>query len=215
MKPFVLVVCLTALSTLAGAQTVAPESPQVDIAAERARISAERVSAEAGFLTEDTACYKKFFVNSCLNKVNTKRRAMIAELRRQEILLNDEERKLKGADQIRKTEEKLLPEKQQEAADRRTKALEDTQSRLNREKSQQQNRATVQAGEKAALEATAQRLKDNQAKARARTDKQAAAAEEAKKFNDRQKEAQERRAQHDADQLKLAKPPAKSLPLPE
>ena len=42
----------------------------------------------------------------------------MADLRRQEILLNDEERKIKGAEQIRITEEKASPEKQQEAIDR-------------------------------------------------------------------------------------------------
>lgn len=215
MKPLALAFFLAILSALASAQAVAPEGGNVNIEAERARISAERTKAEAGFLVEDAACYKKFAVNSCLGKVNARRRAMIADLRRQEIFLNDEERRIKGAEQIRKTEEKASPEKQQEASDRRAKGLEDHQSRLDREKSQQQDRATAQSGEKAAREATAQRPKANQEKARARTDKQAGAAEEAKKFNERQKEAQERRVQHDADQLKLAKPPAKSLPLPE
>lgn len=215
MKPFALAFLLVAFSALARAQAVAPEGENGNIEAERARISAERTKAEAGFLVEDAACYKKFAVNSCLAKVNTRRRAMIADLRRQEILLNDEERRIKGADQIRKTEEKSSPERQQEASDRRAKGIEDHQSRLDREKSQQQDRATAQSGEKAAREASAERLKANQEKARARTDKQAAAAEEAKKFNERQKEAQERRAQHEADQLKRTKPPAKSLPLPE
>lgn len=52
-------------------------------------------------------------------------------------------------------------------------------------------------------------------KTQARADKQAEAAEKAKKFNERQKEARERRSQHEVDQLKRGKPAAKPLPLPE
>ncbi|MGH8831870.1 MAG: hypothetical protein ACREXV_12370 [Polaromonas sp.] len=166
-------------------------------------------------MAEDAACYKRFAVNNCLNEVNTRRREAMADLRRQEISLNDEERRIRGAEQIRKIEEKSSPEKQQEAADRRAKAQQDHQSRLDREKQKQQERATTQSNEKANREASVEKLKGHQQQARARVDKQAAAAEEAKKFNQRQKEAQERRAQHESERLKRVKPPAKSLPLPE
>jgi colicin import membrane protein len=217
MKKLLVTFLVASLSTFALAQVQAPgpAARAGSIDSERERISAERTRLEAGFLTEDAACYKKFAVNSCLRDVNTRRREAMADLRRQEILLNDEERRIKGAEQIRKTEEKSSPEKQQEAADRRAKALEDYQSRQAREKEKQQNRATTQAGEKASSEASANKLGNKQQKTRARTDRQAAAAEEAAKFDARQKEARERRAQHESDQLKRTKPPAKSLPLPE
>jgi colicin import membrane protein len=217
MKKLLAAFLVASLSTfaLAQAQAPVPATRVGSIDSERERISAERTRLEAGFSTEDAACYKKFAVNNCLRDVNTRRREAMADLRRQEILLNDEERRIKGAEQIRKTEEKSSPEKQQEAADRRAKALEDYQSRLAREKEKQQNRATAQAGEKASSEASANKLENKQQKTQARTDRQAAAAEETAKFNARQKEARERRAQHESDQLKRTKPPAKSLPLPE
>lgn len=219
MKNFVIAFFLAALSLFAGGQTVAPLSaaaPQPGNSdTERARISAERARLEAGFLTEDVACYKKFAVNSCLGMVNTRRREALADLRRQEILLNDEERRIKGAEQLRRTEEKSSPEKQQEAATSRAKALEDAQSRLERDKAKQLERATVPSKAKANSEASAAKLKNNQQKAQARTEKQAAAAEEAKKFNERQKESRERRAQHESERAKQVKPPAKTLPLPE
>ena len=218
MKQLAIAFLLTTLAMLAGAQTAAPAPPTAQpgaMDAERARISADRARLEAGFLAEDAACYKRFAVSSCLGEVNARRREAMADLRRQEILLNDEARKTRGAEQIRKTEEKSSPEKQQEAIDRRAKALDDYQSRLDREKKKQEERATAQSNEKAKSEASADRLKGNQDKARARSDKQAAAAEEAKKFNERQKEAQARRAQHESERLQQTKPPAKSLPLPE
>ena len=215
MKKLIIAFLLASLSAFAFAQAPAPAARVGSIDAERERISAERARLEAGFLTEDVACYKKFAVNSCLRDVNARRREAMAGLRRQEILLNDEERRIKGAEQIRKTEEKSSAEKQQEAADRRAKAFEDYQSRLEREKEKQQNRADTQAGEKASSEAQADKLGNKQKKARARADREAAAAEGTQKFNERQKEARERRAQHESEQLKRTKPPAKSLPLPE
>ena len=191
MKQAALAFLLSTLAMLAGAQTAAPASPAAQPAsldAERARISADRARLEAGFLTEDAACYKRFFVNNCLGEVNVRRREAMAGLRRQEILLNDEERKIKGAEQIRKTEEKSSPEKLQEAADRRAQALKEQQQRLDRDKEKQQNRATAQSNEKAKSEGSADRLRSNQDKARARNEQQGAAAEAARKFNERRSE---------------------------
>jgi colicin import membrane protein len=217
MKKFAIAFFLMVLGVLAGAQTAAPlpAAEPGNTETERARISAERARLEAGFLAEDVACYKKFAVNNCLGKVNIRRREALADLRRQEILLNDEERRIKGAEQLRTTEEKSSPERQQEAASNRAKALEDAQSRLERDKNKQQERAAAPSKAKANSDTSAAKIKSNQEKAQARIDKQAAAAEEAKKFSDRQKKSQERRAQHESERLKQVKPPAKSLPLPE
>ena len=215
MKTFALTFLLTLLGELAVAQTGVVSGQSGSIDAQRAAISAQRSRLEASFLTEDAACYKKFAVNSCLGKVNTRRREAMADLRRQEIFLNDEERRIKGDEQIRKTQEKASPENQQQAADRSVKAAEDSQGRLEREKDKQQERTTLQSNEKASREANAEKLLAHQKKIQAGADKQTAAIEEAKKFNQRQKEAQERRAQHDADQLKRVKPAATPLPLPE
>lgn len=215
MKSIVIAFFLATLNGLVGAQPASLDGQQSNIDAQRGAIDAERNRLKADFLTEDAACHKKFAVNSCLGKVNTRRRQAMADLRRQEILLNDEERKIKGAEQIRKTGEKSAPEKQQEAVDLRIKANEDYQSRLEREKNKKQERATAQANEKTARDASAEKLLDNQKKARERSSKQAAAAEEAKKYTERQNDARKRRAQHEADQGKQLKPPEKSLPLPE
>ncbi|MEO6319554.1 MAG: hypothetical protein ABIR56_02705 [Polaromonas sp.] len=218
MKSFAITFVLTLLTLLGGfavAQTGVLSGQSGNIDAQRAAIIAKRSRLDAGFLTEDASCYKKFAVNNCLGKVNTRRREAWASLRRQEILLNDEERRIKGEEQVRKTQEKTSPEKLREEADRRAKAAEDYQGRLEREKDKKQERTTTQSNEKAAREANDAKLLANQKKTQARAEKQVDAAEEAKKFNQRQKEAQERRAQHEADQLKRVKPAAKPLPLPE
>ncbi|OGB08753.1 MAG: hypothetical protein A3E79_18475 [Burkholderiales bacterium RIFCSPHIGHO2_12_FULL_61_11] len=219
MRKLTIALFMATLGAFAGAQTGAPltlpAAQQGALEAERARINAERARLETRFLAEEAACYDRFFVSSCLGDVNKRRREATADLRRQEISLNDQERRIKGAEQIRKTEEKSSPERQREAADRRARALEDYQSRLDREQKKRAERGTAQSSEKANSEASAERLRANQEKAQSRTDKQAAAAEEGKKFDARQKEARERRARYESDQLKRVKPPAKSLPLPQ
>lgn len=215
MKNFAVACLLASFGMIAFAQTPAPAETPPTKDAERARIGAERAKLEAGFLAEDAECYKKFAVNSCLGKVNERRREAMGDLRRQEILLNDEERRIRGAEQIRKTEEKQSPEKLQEAADQRAKAVKDYESRLEREKKKAEERAAAKAGEQSNSDATAARLKGSQDKSQARSQRQATAAEESKKLSERQKEAQQRRAQHEADRLKQTKPPAKSLPLPD
>ena len=215
MKNFAIACFLAMSGMFAIGQPVAPAEAPPTRDAERARIGAERARLEAGFLAEDAECYKKFAVNSCLGKVNERRREAMGDLRRQELLLNDEERRIRGADQIRKMEEKQSPEKLQEAADQRAKAVKDYESRLEREKKKLEDRAAAKAGEQGKSEASATRLKGSQEKSQARSDRQGAAAEEAKKFSDKQKEAEERRAQHEKERLKETKPPAKSLPLPQ
>ncbi len=211
MKPLAMAFFCLALAGLADAQALA-DGQRGGLDERRASLSQERSRLEAGFSAEDAACHHRFAVNSCLEKVDVKRRAAMAQLRRQEILLNDEERKNRAEAQRRKTEEKLSPESLQQAARQRAAAVEDYRLRLERDKNRQQDRAASPSSQQSARDAHAQKLMEHQKKAQTRADRQAAAAEEAKKRNDRQKKADARRAQHEADQLN--RPPAKSRPLP-
>jgi colicin import membrane protein len=191
----------------------APSAPSVD--AERARIAAERGRIDAVSSTEIAACHERFLVNKCLDEINVKRREALADLRRQEISLNDQERKFKGAEQIRKTEEKNSPEKQQAAADRRAEALKEFEARTDRETQKETSRAEAAGREKSSSEAAADRLRASQEKAAARSVRRESDLEEARKFNERQREAKERKARHEQEKLLQTKPPAKTLPVPE
>ena len=215
MKSIVIAFFLTALAGHGSAQLISDEGQQNTIGTQRAAISAERARLEKGFSLEDAACYKKFAANNCLGNVNVRRRQPMEDLRRQEILLNDEERKIKGAEQIRRTEEKTSPEKRQEAVDRSASAIEDYELRLEREKNKKHERATTQSNEKTARDANAEKLLRNQKKAVERDRKQATAVEQVRNYADRQNEAQKRRANHEAEKMKQAMPPTKSLPIPD
>lgn len=200
---------------LAGIACGAGAQAQITADTERLRIGNERARLEASFTLEDTACYKKFLVNNCLDEVKVRRREALADLRRQEISLNDQERKTKGAAQIQKTEDKASPEKQQQDADRRAEALKEYEGRLEREKQKNAGRVTAQSNEKANADAAAGRVKSSQDKAGARASKQAATAEEVKKYNERLEKAKERQARYAKDQASQTKPGSKPLPTPE
>jgi colicin import membrane protein len=113
---------LSCLAMLACCLPVGAQAPQDDAAA-RAHIGAGRAQAEARYADEEKTCYGRFAVNDCLNEAKTRRRTVLADLRRQEIALNDAERKRRSAERLQQLEERNSVQKQQEAADQRAKAL--------------------------------------------------------------------------------------------
>ena len=196
--------------SLPPAVTGAPPSPQ----AERARISAERRALEDELSVAEAGCYKNFFVNDCLEKVKSRRDAAMGVLRRQEVILNAQDRKAKGAEQIRKTDEKSSLESVQRGVDKRNAAVEELRLRVERDRQKTEDRAEVKASEQANREAAAQRLEKNQEKAAARSARQAEATEAVNKSNQRLQQAKERRLRHEREMLERTKPPANPLPVP-
>jgi colicin import membrane protein len=54
------------------------------------------------------ACYQRFAVNDCLLDSRRARREVMADLRRQEVSLNDAQRKRRAAEQLLRSDEKRL-----------------------------------------------------------------------------------------------------------
>ena len=188
--------------------------PQASNDAERLRISNERVVREAAFSREDSACYQKFLVSSCLDEVKLRRQDVLADLRRQEILLNDQERKDKGAAQVKKREDKDSPDKQQQSADKRAEALKDFDERMVRDQQKIAGRVGSEANEKTKLQERASRIKSAQDKQVSRATQQAAASEEVKKYQQRIEKSQERQAKLAKEKANQPKPSANPLPIP-
>ena len=88
---------------LGAAVPAAAQAPSSD-AQERARIDAERARAESEFAVREQACYAKFAVNDCIEAARQARRSVLSDLRRQEVALNDAERRRRAADRVRETE---------------------------------------------------------------------------------------------------------------
>lgn len=192
-----------------GAQT---DTAAVSVDTERSKIVAERARLEAGYLAEDAACYQRFAVNSCLDEVNTRRRETVGDFRRQEVLLNELERKRKGSEQIRRTEDKAVLKAQQADLDPGNKAASATESRLAREQNKQGVQSKAGSVEEANNQSRKARVLANQQKAQARTATQAAEAEKLKQYNLRQQAAAEKRAKNELDRAQTDRPSAKPLP---
>ncbi len=205
MKKLITLVLLTA-SVIAHAQ------PPND--AERLRIASARADLEAGFARESAACYKNFLVNNCLDEVTRKRRAAMADLTRQEITMNKQDRDIKAAEQLRKTKEKTSPENQRQAVDKRSKARTDFDARLARDREKNAAQSTAKANEKSSFNAAESRMKGAQEKQASRIAKQAASAEELKKYNQRLAKAEERQLRVANDKAGQTKPLAQPLPVP-
>lgn len=178
-------------------------SPEA-MARERSRIAQERQREEARFAGEEAACYQRFAVNDCLREVRVRKRAAFEDLRRQEIELNDAERRQRGTEQLRRTEERMSPRAQQDDAQRREEAAQSQRERDERARAKRAERAQADAGRAAGAPRAA---------ASASGPGMAEQAENRRLFEEKQREAGERRARRDkalAD--KAAKPPASAVP---
>ena len=123
---FVLFLFCCGLS-LGAAMAQSPAQEKDSNALERSKIAAERARLEAGFQAEEAACKSRFAVNACLQEIRPRRNAAMADLRRQDLLINEAERKARGADQIQKTEDKSSLERQQQRAEQEKKAQQETE----------------------------------------------------------------------------------------
>lgn len=198
-----LLICLAFVSCAVHAQ-----DEDASVAAERARLHDQRAKVEAEYKADEKACNAKFAVNDCLAKAKAKRREAVSDLRRQEISLNDAERKRKAAERQRSIEERATaakpPASGQSEADRQLRANERAA-----ERAKQAESAPAKAAERekqvqkreAEIKASAQRRAED-------------AAQAAKEHERRVAEAKEREANMKRRQAERKKPPASSLPDP-
>jgi colicin import membrane protein len=199
---------------------------------ERQRIAQERSSLNAQLEQQRQACYQKLAVNACLNEARDQHNEKMRDLKRQEVSLNDAQRKRAGADRLRAIDERNSPEAQLKQAQQRGKALENSaqreQQRQERETSRQAKRTT--ATPEPTLQATetpANITKPEPKPAIASQVPQLATTKPAKPAPDaanaerkrqqatqREKEAQERRARMQEREANRKKPLSAPLPTP-
>lgn len=181
---------------------------------QRLAINAKRQQLQSGFSAEDAVCYTRFAVNNCLRNVDARRKASLADLRRQDVVLNDQERRRRGAEEIQRIETKQTGVSQQELAEKRAKTFSEFELRTQAFDQRQGEKKSNVDVERAATQASAERLKTAEAKAEARRRKQADAPHEATKSRARQFEAEKRRVEHAQQQAAKQPDRAKSLPVP-
>jgi hypothetical protein len=180
-------------------------------AAERSRITAERERLEADFKAAQAVCFRKFFANNCRDKLLPPYREHLADLRRQEILINEVERKISAADQLLKTEEKLNLQREQQV-EQALKVQQDaaTQDERAKQREVDQGNAAEQAAANKASMGT--RLESNQSKAAESVTKRAQAAANVEATRLRQQQAAKSRAEREQRSRDDGPPTGKSLP---
>ena len=151
--------------SLGAAMAQSPAQEKDNNALERSKIAAERARLEAGFQAEEAACKSRFAVNACLQEIRPRRNAAMADLRRQDLLINEADRKARAADQIQKTEDKSSLERQQQRAEQEKKAQQETERRSERNDQRGQSQAKSAADASANVEAAETRQKNSQSKA--------------------------------------------------
>ena len=75
---------------------------------DRARIASERAAIEAAWVARERECSTRFAVTSCVEEAQRARRAGLAELRRQEIVLDEALRRERAAARVESLEKKSL-----------------------------------------------------------------------------------------------------------
>jgi len=117
MKSKLWVGVLVGWQALASAQALPPEAAALDMGAERQRIAAERADHDAAYRQAERVCYSRFAVTDCLRKARKEQRLAMDELRRQELLLNDMERKTRALQALKRIETKLATQQEKSLQD--------------------------------------------------------------------------------------------------
>ncbi len=126
------------------------------VQAERDRIKSERDVATQMLEQQRAACYQKLAVTPCLNEARDAHNEKTRDLKRQEVALNDAQRKRAAADRLRIIEERNSPQAQQTLAERRGRALAASAEREQAQQAKQNSRPTKQTNTPAASDSTAQ-----------------------------------------------------------
>lgn len=204
MKNLIIIALLLGCASAVLAQPAQEPAPS-SIAAQRARIKQDRQRAEGRYAQEETACYQRFAVNDCLRAVRVRRRATLEDLQRQEISLNDAERKIRAGEQVDRTDEKASLKSSQEEVDKRATAHQEyrehmeraEQKKVDRQKDVEQKAGTPPRERSVTSDAPSEASK----------------AEKKKSFEEKQRQAIERKAERDkALAEKKSGKPASTLP---
>lgn len=208
MKSFLLTMGFLLAWTQAFGQGVADAA---SIQAERARTQAQRQQELTRYAQEEQACSAKFFVNDCLATVKTRRREALAELRRQDISLNDAERGRKAAQQLERTQSKSV-----DAAAALPSVPGSTEPAAERLQLKTQEKAQAQVQGDASAQTRAQEQAQRKKEHAEQDATDAVPADLAAKNQQAYRQKKAEAAQHKADlqERKKLKPKPQALPLP-
>ncbi|HEY0201435.1 MAG TPA: hypothetical protein VGC24_07060 [Burkholderiaceae bacterium] len=184
-------------------------STHVDREAQRQRIAVQRQRIEAEQAQAQDECLGRFAVTSCQTDVRARYREPLADLRRQELLLSDDERREKGA-----ARRATLDQQTREHLEAESKPLPGPGEATTRpDPASQASQRAKDAADRASQQNN--RRQEQRQSAAERNEKAAAATSQQQRYMERQRQAQEHREQNAKEQQQRAgKPAAKPLPVP-
>ena len=213
------------LLALALALLALPAAHAAEDQAERERLKAERTAIEARFNEQEKACRARFAVTDCVKDAQRERNAALGNVRRQERILNDAERKQRAAERQKELEERNSPEKKAADAERRRQAVLDQQEREARaaekaqKKSQDEASKAARAASRTSKEPSGPHGPQGTPRAPHEAKRHGPTPEEAAKnraaYEARLKAAEEHNAQLREKAAKRKKPAASDLPIPQ
>lgn len=201
------------LAPVAGLQAQDNLAQGLDLTAERERIKAERSQMEAEYSQSLRICYQKINVNSCKDDAFKIRLQKTNALRAQERVLNDQERKQRGAAALQSIEEKNSLEAQTEDIERRTRSAQQHLDKLESNLKKNEERLEKQAREAENLEKNAQREQALRERQQAHQEKAATAKAEREKHLQKMQAAKEHREQVERNRVQRGTPGAAPLPV--
>jgi colicin import membrane protein len=221
MKAYHAAWSITIILIAGGAHSVwaqAPKSPQISETPswteleqrkkERERIAGERSKANNLYAEQERECYQQFAVNDCLRDARGRLTDRLSDLKRQEVALNDVERRERAASKLRSIEEQRSLQRMQREADRREQALQDSQRRAERAAQKQAQSASAPAATSPSAPSTAA-TSAPQAPRKPGVSAQQRAADQAAEKLSRDQAAQARKIKAEQQQKKAAERKAK------
>lgn len=167
---------------------------QADEASERARIGRERAEAQARFEQRQRECAQRFAITPCVEEARAEHRQTMIQLRRQEGVLDEAQRKQRAAARLAAIEEKQRAEAQRSPVPRASQPVAPMQVRP--------PRAPVSAPRAAAAPASAADAAQKEQRKRAQ-------------FEARQREAKAHREESQRRRAERAAAGKASAPLPD
>jgi len=139
----------TVFSAAAQTQASSEEVSQAPSPAELAQreIDTQRAKVEAAYDQARAACYQRFWVNACVREAKARRRVLMEDLRRQEIVLGDAQRRERGAEQQQRIDERFTDAAIEQARQRREEAVQDSLNRQQQAEQKRQEREGITAPE--------------------------------------------------------------------
>ena len=197
------------------AWSTAWSQPATEVAAERSRISAERQHAEDRFAAEQRACRARFVVNNCLDEARARRRAALADLRRQETSISDAERRRKAAERVQGHDDRMSPERQLQDSEQRARSAAEQRDRQAAAARKAAERIADEPQRKESAEGRqndAERRQTSDAALRRRG--AARAQEKARQYQERMEDAREAKARVDKRLAERKNTEPRPLPVP-